>query len=159
MSSNTAPYATMHDLPKYEKRADAVSAPWFKDQPDVHCGRGHDPEPYITCNSQTAPFATFHNLPPPQENVGAVSDAPWERAQPPVPACRGSQPLPDTNRTVTPENTSHRLHRPPQTDKSKVHEAPWDRDDVHYKVTPRFPHGEDAPHYTSAHAPYATDSK
>ena len=22
-----------------------------------------------------------------------------------------------------------------QTDKSKVHEAPWDRDDVHYKVT------------------------
>ena len=69
MSSNTAPYATMHDLPKYEKRADAVSAPWFKDQPDVHCGRGHDPEPYITCNSQTAPFATFHNLPPPQEVI------------------------------------------------------------------------------------------
>jgi hypothetical protein len=63
MSSNNAPYATMHDLPKYEKRSDAAAAPWMKDQPQIHCGRGHDPELYVACNSQTAPFATFHNLP------------------------------------------------------------------------------------------------
>ena len=61
--STHAPYATMHDLPKYEKRADAVGAPWFKDQEAVKCSRGHDPLPYIACNSRTAPFATFHNIP------------------------------------------------------------------------------------------------
>lgn len=63
MSSTNAPYATLHDLPKYEKRADVVGAPWFKDQETVKCSRGHDPIPYITCNSRTAPFATFHNIP------------------------------------------------------------------------------------------------
>lgn len=63
MSSINAPYATLHDLPKYEKRADVVGAPWFKDQEAVKCSRGHDPIPYIACNSRTAPFATFHNIP------------------------------------------------------------------------------------------------
>lgn len=61
--STHAPYATLHDLPKYEKRADAVEAPWFKDQETVKCARGHDPVPYVACNSRTAPFATFHNIP------------------------------------------------------------------------------------------------
>lgn len=63
MSSWNAPYATLHDLPKYEKRPDVAGAPWSRDQAAVKSSRGQDPLPYVTCNSRTAPFATFHNTP------------------------------------------------------------------------------------------------
>ncbi|CAK9876300.1 unnamed protein product [Sphagnum jensenii] len=64
MSSTKAPYATLHDLPKFEKRSDVVSAPWLKDDiAPFNCGRGASPDCYIPSNSQTAPFATFHNQP------------------------------------------------------------------------------------------------
>ncbi|CAM6026540.1 unnamed protein product [Sphagnum balticum] len=64
MSSTKAPYATLHDLPKFEKRSDVVSAPWLKDDiVPFNCGRGASPDCYIPSNSQTAPFATFHNQP------------------------------------------------------------------------------------------------
>ncbi len=67
MSSGTAPYATLSDLPRFEKRGKVTSAPWMKEQAVPHNGRAHNHEPYITCNSQTAPFATFHNQPLPLE--------------------------------------------------------------------------------------------
>lgn len=59
----SSPYATMADKPVFQRRADAVVAPWFKDEPAHLTGRGHDPEAFYPCNSQTAPFATFHNIP------------------------------------------------------------------------------------------------
>ena len=73
MSSDKAPYATLHDLPKYEKRGDVVSAPWMKDQAHIQSGRGTTNEPYVACNSQTAPFATFHNMPQAMEVGLALS--------------------------------------------------------------------------------------
>jgi hypothetical protein len=80
MSSGTAPYATLNDLPRFEKRGEVTSAPWMKEQPVPHNGRAHNHEPYITCNSQTAPFATFHNQPLPLEpNKSKVQQAPWDR--------------------------------------------------------------------------------
>jgi len=63
MSSSTAPYATLNDAPKFEKRAGEVRAPWFKEQAAVKSVRVKDPLPYITCNSKNAPYATFHNVP------------------------------------------------------------------------------------------------
>jgi hypothetical protein len=67
MSSNTAPYATLSDLPKFEKRTADVRAPWFKEPAAVKNVRGQDPMPYVTCNSKNAPYATFHNVPKPDE--------------------------------------------------------------------------------------------
>uniref|UniRef100_A0A7I4CTF3 Uncharacterized protein n=1 Tax=Physcomitrium patens TaxID=3218 RepID=A0A7I4CTF3_PHYPA len=71
MSSTNAPYATLHDLPKWEKRADVGQAPWCQDQTAFKSSRGHDPLPYVACNSRTAPFATFHNIP---NQGGAISE-------------------------------------------------------------------------------------
>lgn len=160
--STHAPYATLHDLPKYEKRADAVEAPWFKDQETVKCARGHDPVPYVACNSRTAPFATFHNIPNSAEHSAPLVEPSVEQELPVVQQphpTNGSQ-LPSEHKHSTPCGTSgDHDHHATQLSMSSVHQAPWDRDDVHYKVQPRFPHGEDAPHYTSSHAPYATDSK
>jgi hypothetical protein len=74
MSSTKAPYATLHDLPKFEKRSDVVSAPWLKDDiAPFNCGRGASPDCYIPSNSQTAPFATFHNQPHHHEVIGIPS--------------------------------------------------------------------------------------
>ena len=69
MSSNSAPYATLHDLPKFEKRTADVRAPWFKEQAAVKNVRGQDPLPYVTCNSKNAPYATFDNVPKPAEVI------------------------------------------------------------------------------------------
>ncbi|CAM6048708.1 unnamed protein product [Sphagnum compactum] len=74
MSSTKAPYATLHDLPKFEKRSDAVSAPWLKDDiAPFNCGRGASPDCYIPSNSQTAPFATFHNQPRHHEGIFTIN--------------------------------------------------------------------------------------
>jgi len=162
MSSTNAPYATLHDLPKYEKRADVVSAPWFKDQETVKCSRGHDPIPYIACNSTTAPFATFHNIPQTSEqNTAPLPESPLEQELfvEPQPHPTNSSQLQFPLEHVPIDTSDHHEHHITQPNMSMVHQAPWDRDDVHYKVQPRFPHGEDAPHYTSSHAPFATDSK
>jgi hypothetical protein len=160
--STHAPYATLHDLPKYEKRAEAVGAPWFKDQETVKCSRGHDPVPYIACNSRTAPFATFHNVPKPAEHSALLPETTVEQGlfvEQPLHPTENSQ-LPSEHKHSTLFDTSGDLgHHATQPNMSMVHQAPWDRDEVHYKVQPRFPHGEDAPHYTSSHAPFATDSK
>ncbi|XP_024372528.1 uncharacterized protein [Physcomitrium patens] len=174
MSSWNAPYATLHDLPKYEKRPDVAGAPWSRDQAAVKSSRGQDPLPYVTCNSRTAPFATFHNTP--------------NEADPKAEILRDSQPqvvnvlqqcasIPESflvhqrspingfqflneHKHSAPSDISHDTdHHLTQASLSKIHQAPWDRNDVHYKVQPRFPHGEDEPHYTSSHAPYATDSQ
>ncbi|XP_024365951.1 uncharacterized protein [Physcomitrium patens] len=160
MSSTNAPYATLHDLPKWEKRADVGQAPWCQDQTAFKSSRGHDPLPYVACNSRTAPFATFHNIP---NQGGAISERSVPVLESPavqqVRPSNGSLPSHEL-RHSTPYGTCDAVdHRPTQLNLSKVHQAPWDRDDVHHKVQPRFPHGEDAPHYTSSHAPYATDSQ
>jgi hypothetical protein len=64
----------LHDLPKFEKRSDVVSAPWLKDDiAPFNCGRGASPDCYIPSNSQTAPFATFHNQPRHHEVIGIPS--------------------------------------------------------------------------------------
>jgi hypothetical protein len=64
----------LHDLPKFEKRSDVVSAPWLKDDiTPFNCGRGASPDCYIPSNSQTAPFATFHNQPRHHEVIGIPS--------------------------------------------------------------------------------------
>lgn len=161
MSIN-APYATLHDLPKYEKRAGVVGAPWFKDQETVKCSRGHDPIPYITCNSRTAPFATFHNMPettelitaPPSESpIDQITAPPSESSveQITAPPCESPleqtltvelRPLPTDSSPSPPEDLhidSSEDHEDPvtqdlQPNLSTVHQAPWDRDDVHYKV-------------------------
>ncbi|KAG0579640.1 hypothetical protein KC19_4G112500 [Ceratodon purpureus] len=184
MSSNSAPYATLHDLPKFEKRTADVRAPWFKEQAAVKNVRGQDPLPYVTCNSKNAPYATFDNVPKPAELCMQPSA--------PVPGTSGVQQLNPTNGSQLPQDRKHSApygtsndiilpraqanlakvhqapwdrsdrkldHHPSQATVPKVHQAPWDRNDVHHKVQPRFPRGEDAPHYTSSNAPYATDSK
>jgi hypothetical protein len=66
-TTTTTPYATLSDLPRFEKRGHATSAPWMKEQATPHSSRGSNHEPYVPSNSQTAPFATFHNQPLPRQ--------------------------------------------------------------------------------------------
>lgn len=66
-TTTTTPYATLSDLPRFEKRGHTTSAPWMKEQATPHNSRGSNHEPYVPSNSQTAPFATFHNQPLPRQ--------------------------------------------------------------------------------------------
>lgn len=178
MSSNTAPYATLYDLPKFEKRTADVRAPWFKEPAAVKNVRGQDPMPYVTCNSKNAPYATFHNVPKPDEPSAPLPEpsgeqqaSPTNGAQSPQERKRSTAPYGTSNDIVLPRTQANlaKVHQapwdrsdrkldlhPPQPNVAKVHQAPWDRNDVHHKVQQRFPRGENSPHHTSSQAPYAT---
>jgi len=176
MSSTTAPYATLNDAPKFEKRVGDVRAPWFKEPPAAKGLRVKDPLPYITCNAKTAPYATFQNVPKATEQSAPLPE------QQPRPTTTGSQ-SPQQKKFSTPYGTSNDVvrprtkpnlakvhqapwdrsdrkldHNPVQANVSRVHPAPWERNDVHHKVVkvqPNFPHGEAA----SSKAPFAMDFK
>ncbi|CAK9881475.1 unnamed protein product [Sphagnum jensenii] len=108
-TTTTTPYATLSDLPRFEKRGHATSAPWMKEQATPHNSRGSNHEPYVPSNSQTAPFATFHNQPlPRQANKPKVQQAPWDRGEPhpsKVPIHQIPSPAPFA---TEPRNSSHK---------------------------------------------------
>ncbi|KAL2633935.1 hypothetical protein R1flu_005414 [Riccia fluitans] len=79
MSSKEAPYATLHDLPRYQEREKVGSAPWEKDQTPAPSSRGPHYEPSFYPSSKTAPFATNDNLPMPRQTRKPVTTAPWDR--------------------------------------------------------------------------------
>jgi hypothetical protein len=151
MSFNTAPYATLNDAPKFEKRVGDVRAPWFKDQAAAKSVRVKDPLPYKTCNSKTAPYATFHNVPKPTEQSAAlIEQQPQNGAHSPSkPEKKSTTPYGTSNDVIRPrtkpnlakvhqapwDRSDRKLdHVPVQPNVSKVHPAPWDRSDVHHKV-------------------------
>ncbi|CAM6074031.1 unnamed protein product [Sphagnum tenellum] len=113
-TTTTTPYATLSDLPRFEKRGHATSAPWMKEQATPHNSRGSNHEPYVPSNSQTAPFATFHNQPlPRQANKPKVQQAPWDRGEPhssKVPIHQIPSPAPFA---TEPRNSSHKGSKHP----------------------------------------------
>ncbi|KAG0614804.1 hypothetical protein M758_6G204700 [Ceratodon purpureus] len=127
-SRMSSPYATMADMPIFEKRADAVLAPWLKDEPAVLSGRSHDPDAFMPCNSQTAPFATFHNVPRSLEYVGPLPEAPWNKDIPVHPTHRGQRPEHQYHYTTPFATSDNSENHQRQTQNSAVVEdAPWDK--------------------------------
>lgn len=152
MSSNNAPYATLKDTPKFEKRVGDVRAPWFKEPAAAKSLRIKDPLPYVPCNAKTAPYATFHNVPKVTEQSGALPEQqaqPTNGSQSPKPEKKSSTPYGTSNDVLKPRTKPNlaQVHQAPwdrsdrkldapktQPNVSKVHPAPWNRSDGHQKV-------------------------
>ncbi|CAM6102447.1 unnamed protein product [Calypogeia fissa] len=109
MSSKDAPYATMHDLPKYQEREKVGSAPWERDERPAHGHSSTRVEPHYFSSSQTAPFATSDNLPIPRQRM--VNGSP-----------------------ISGQNSAPGLPAGAQENRQKTSTAPWDRDESHYSA-------------------------
>ncbi|KAJ7544376.1 hypothetical protein O6H91_09G076200 [Diphasiastrum complanatum] len=122
MASTEAPFATMHNQPKYETRKQADLAPWEKEQWSWRKARSSqsvvplflraqstsmsaDQTAQHLSSAQSAPFGTDQNgLESFQSatNSGSMQKAPWDR---------------DESRQII--------------SKTSMNKAPWDRDESH----------------------------
>ncbi|CAM6007138.1 unnamed protein product [Sphagnum balticum] len=152
-SLQTIPFGTAENIEQQKQDSDGTKddAPWDKDQRQVHV-TGPASQEY----SKNMPYGTSENIED-QRQANVELGTPWDK----------DQQVPQSNRintyTMDPIFCAASSHTapfatfdndiPPQPNRTTFHQAPWDRDEVHYN---RVHQRNSSPH-TPVTAPFATD--
>lgn len=153
-SSQTAPFATTENF-EHQKQYDGPmpDAPWNKDQRPASQQKAPN-EDY----SKNVPYATAENMGHQEKSTREIEVAPWNKFQSPVNSGKGNEyhgPTGSANSHTAPYATLDN-RTIPKPNRAAGFQAPWDRDEVHYKrFPPRFVSGDEG--FFSA--PYATEPR